>query len=294
MLAGKWQEGLTRPVQFGYFLRVILGTVDIPRFLSEREASVSEPIGQSLQLPPGRRVICDLMDASARAPTVTIQKDVHLAEVVAARNLASPRPSWCGIFTKAYASVVANRPELRRAFLSFPWERLFEYHQTSADIVAEARVGDETVVVGVPLKRPEALPLLEIDRKLAWHLERPIERLRTYRRALGLARLPPFLRRWVWWYLLNVSGRKRARYFAAFCVSSVGHLGVDLLNPLTPLTSLLHYGAIEPTGKVSLRLTFDHRVLDGAAAARALNETEEILKTAILAELHALSRSLAA
>ena len=113
-------------------------------------------------------------------------------------------------------------------------------------------------------------------------------RLRCYRRARWLARAPRFVRRWVWWYLLNVSGRKRARYFATFCVSSVGNLGVDSLTPLTPLTTLLHYGTIEPNGAVTMRLTFDHRVIDGAVAARALVDMEQVLKSEVSAELTAL------
>ena len=38
-----------------------------------------------------------------------------------------PRPSWCAIFTKAYAVVAARYPELRRAYLKFPFPRLYEH-----------------------------------------------------------------------------------------------------------------------------------------------------------------------
>ncbi len=236
----------------------------------------------------GRRIICDLMHVSIRTPTVSIQKDMFVTDLMTARRLAQPRPSWCSIFTKAYSKVVASRPELRRAFLSFPWERMFEYHVTTADVAVEMDVGDETAVVGVPLNRPDSLPLLDIDRLLAGCRERPLEHLGRYRRARALARWPRLVRHCVWWYILNVSGQKRSRYFGTFGVTTVGNWGVDSLRPLSPCISLLHYGAIDGQGKVTVRLTFDHRVLDGSAPAQALLEMEHFLATDILAELVSL------
>jgi len=149
-------------------------------------------------------------------------------------------------------------------------------------------VDDEDVVVGVPVKRPETMPLCEIDRLLAWHLEDPLKRLRLWRRARNLARMPRFFRRAVWWCLLNVSGRKRARYFSTFCVTSLSKWGIDVVRPPTPLTSLLHYGAIDAHGQVLMRLTYDHRVIDGQIPSLAMQAMERHLRTGILAELQSL------
>ncbi len=247
-----------------------------------------EGVGRSVSLSVGRRVVCDLMDASAKIPLIPIQKHINVAALIEARQYAQPRPSWCAVFTKAYAKVVASRPELRRAFLTFPWERLFEYTQTTADIAVQAPVERENSVVFVPLKQPESMSLAEIDRRLAWCKEKPIERMQRYRRAVRVSCLPRFVRRWIWWYHLNVSGKKRSRYVGTFGVSSMANWGVDSLRPISPCTTLLHYGAIDTQGDVTIRLTFDHRVLDGMEPSLALAEMEQVLNTDIVAELEAL------
>jgi pyruvate/2-oxoglutarate dehydrogenase complex dihydrolipoamide acyltransferase (E2) component len=54
------------------------------------------------------------------------------------------------------------------------------------------------------------------------------------------------------------------------------------------LTSTLNYGVIAPDGSVDVRLTYDHRVLDGATVARALADLERVLNCEILAELRYL------
>jgi hypothetical protein len=186
--------------------------------------------------------------------------------------------------------VVAARPDLRRAYLTFPWERLYEYQRTTADVVVEAKFAGGDVLVTMRLPRPETCPLLEIDRHLRVYKERPVENIRRFRKALLLARFPAWVRRCVWWYVLNGSGRKRARYFATFGVSSVANWGVESLRPIAPWITLLHYGAIDAHGKVAVRLTYDHRVLDGSGPSKALLELEQCLQTDLVAELTALRR----
>jgi hypothetical protein len=107
------------------------------------------------------------------------------------------------------------------------------------------------------------------------------------RLALRVARLPRFARRTLWWYALNVSATARACYFGTFGVTSVGNWGVDSLRPIAPWTSLLHYGAIDPDGRIMMRLTYDHRVLDGSGPSLALVELERVLQTDMVAELKA-------
>ncbi len=250
---------------------------------------MSESLGRSMPLSAGRRVVCDLTHASMKIPLIPIQKNVNVTELVSARNAASPRPSWCSIFTKAYARVVAARADLRRAYLSFPCERLYECSTVSADIALDVRLEDENVVAFVPLKNPESRSLVEIDQTLTSCKSDPVGQLPRYRRLLRLARFPRVVRNLVWWSILNLSGQKRARYVGAFGVSSMANWGVESLAPICPCTTLLHYGTIDQQGTVAVRLTFDHRVLDGSGASLALTEMEQVLKTEVLAELKALA-----
>jgi hypothetical protein len=51
------------------------------------------------------------------------------------------------------------------------------------------------------------------------------------------------------------------------------------------VNATLHYGLFDDRGHLPVRITFDHRVLDGAFVARGLVELEEVLQTTILEEL---------
>src|SRR5205085_3878235 len=107
--------------------------------------------------------------------------------------------------------------------------------------------------------------------------DRPVEMIGTFRRALRISRLPRPVRRALWWYALNSSGYKRARNLGTFGVSVYSGLGAEGLHPLSPLTTTLNYGVIAEDGTVDVRVVYDHRVLDGATVARALEDLEGIL-----------------
>jgi hypothetical protein len=89
---------------------------------------------------------------------------------------------------------------------------------------------------------------------------------------------------------LNI-GRQRPNYHGTFAVSVYSGLGAESLHPLSPLTATLNYGVIGSNGAVDVRIIYDHRVLDGATAARGLVRMEELLMTALLDELLAMSAS---
>ena len=247
--------------------------------------STAKSHGRWLPLSPPRRLICDLMHFARKVPSVPVERRMNLAAVAAARQQAEPRPSLCAIFTKALAFVAAARPELRRAYLSFPWAHLYEHPESVASVAFERQLEDADVVLFAPLRGPEGRGLQEIDAWLRRCKESPIEKVTTFRRGLSISRLPLSLRRFVWWFGLNVWGRKRAHYMGTFGVSVYGSLGAASLHPLSPLTTVLNYGVISPTGEVDVRLIYDHRVLDGAAVARALEDMERVLNCEILAEL---------
>jgi hypothetical protein len=238
---------------------------------------------QLLSLP--RRVICDFLHFSQQIPTVTIGREMDLRPLVQARQAMAPRPSWCALFTHAYGKVVARRPDLRRIFLTFPCDRIHVQAGTTADVVVECNVHGEDALVNVPLTSPQERTAQQIDQLLTACKEHPLERVRVFRRALHIARLPKFLRRLIWWSILNVSACKRSRYWGTFGVTSVAGLGADSLRPICPWTTLLHYGVINREGRANVRLTYDHRVLDGTGPALALRDLENVLNTESVEEL---------
>ncbi len=247
-----------------------------------------QPAGRSIPLSLPRQLICDYLHFARQIPTVPVQRRMRLGAVVAARAATGLRPSWCALFTKAYGLVAATTPELRRSYLSFPRPHLYEHPVNVASIAVERKFGDENAVFFAHLRRPEALGLAEIDARLRRFKEQPIESIGDYRRILLLNRFPRPLRRLLWWIGLNVWGRKRAAFMGTYGVTVYAGLGAASLHPLSLLTTTLNYGIIEEDGSVDVRLTYDHRVMDGATIARALAELERVLTHEILAELRYL------
>jgi hypothetical protein len=197
-----------------------------------------------------------------------------------------PRPvNWCAIFTKAYGQVAAAVPELRRAYLAFPRPRLYEHPSNIASVAIERHYQDDNAVFFAQLRGPEGQSLRDLDAHLRRFKTEPIETIGLFRRAVTVSRLPRWLRRFLWWTTLNLSGPKRARRLGTFGVSSYSGLGAESLHPLSPLTTTLHYGVIQRDGTVTVRITYDHRVMDGSTVARALALLETVLNQDMVAEL---------
>jgi hypothetical protein len=142
----------------------------------------------------------------------------------------------------------------------------------------------ERTVVFVLVKDPLNRPVVELGRLIRAVTAAPAVATKSFRRALRLAGLPLPLRRLVWWLGLNV-GRQRANHFGTFGVTAYSALGAESLHPLSPLTVTLTYGRIEADGGATVRLVYDHRVLDGATVARALVRLETVINTDVAAEL---------
>jgi hypothetical protein len=242
-----------------------------------------DAVGRKLPLSLPRRWIGDLLHSARAVPGVVVQRQINIAALTQARSQA--RVGWCSIFTKAYALVAREFPELRRAYLAYPWPHLYEHPFSVASVAIERRYLGERAVFFAHLRAPEGQPLAALDESLRRYQEAPVESFGVYRRLIAVSRLPRPLRRLMWWVGLNSSGRKRACRMGTFGVSVYSALGAESFNHHTPLTTSLNYGVISPGGSVAVRIIYDHRVMDGATVARALARLERVLNTEILAEL---------
>src|SRR5262249_11544667 len=149
----------------------------------------------------------------------------------------------------------------------------------------ERRYGGEDAVFFTHVRGPDHQTLAAIDAHLRRCKKEPVESIPLFRRILYTSRLPRPLRRLLWWFGTSTSGHRKARYLGTFGVSVTSALGASGLNLLTPVTTGLNYGVVAADGSLPVRLTYDHRVLDGGGAARALAELEAVLKDTLLTEL---------
>jgi hypothetical protein len=249
--------------------------------------------GVRLKVSPARRLVLELLHHARKVPSLPLAKTFDLADLAAARGEASSPPSWVAIFMRAYGLSAENHPELRRAFIRWPLPHFYEHPHSECAVLIEREHHTEQIVLGAKIRAPERLTLAAIDAELRHFKEAPLWEVNYFRQLLRIARLPALIRRFLFWHSLDWSGYKRAKRFGTFMISSLGSQGVEQFHPLTPLTTYLTFGPVSPAGAVTVKIIYDHRVMDGRAVARCLNDLEQVLRGPMLAELRGLRRAAA-
>ena len=207
------------------------------------------------ELSPLRRAIATRMTQSAgEAPQFALSIEVDLS---AAERATSPaRPAYTALLVRAVARALRRHPELNAAFEAGRIRR-------RRDVNVGVAVATERGLLVPVVRGADTLSLAQIQASIA-----------GLKAGAEAGRLPPE----------SLSG-------GTFTVSNLGMLGVDrftaILNP--PEAAILAVGkvghrpvAIGPTLEsrvgVTLTLTVDHRVADGADAARFLGTLRQLLE----------------
>ena len=241
--------------------------------------------GKFVPLSLARKLVVDL--TLFHVPSVPVQRVMNVAAIVEARAAAAGKPAMSAIFAKAFALVAEDVPILKRAYIKLPSPRLYEYPISTCSMVVEREYEGEMVVLTTLIRDPAHLPVEKVSQIIRSAQTVPVERVKSFKRMLDLARWPTPIRRAIWWLGLNI-GRQRGNYFGTFGVTVYSNLGAESLHPISPLTAVLNYGVIAANGTVAVRIMYDHRVLDGAMVARVLERIELKLNGDLLAELKAL------
>src|SRR5580700_9781879 len=140
-----------------------------------------------------RRVIVDLMRASADVPFVAVRRTLSIAPLAAARAGLRNRPAWAAIFAKAFAILASEQPILRRVYLKWPWPHFYEFPQTVAMIVVAPDASPDGVLL-FPVKAPDLTSLAEADASIRSAKSQPIEATPFFRKTMMVTRLPQPLR----------------------------------------------------------------------------------------------------
>ena len=242
--------------------------------------------GRRIALSPPRRLLTDLSRLARGFPRVTLLTRINVAALVEPRDQA--RIPWPVVFAKAYALVAAGSPPLRRVYVKLPWPHLYELPQSVASIIVERDWphdgdSDEKALFLGRLKAPDTATLLTLAIRM-----RALNSIADFRRALAIARLPLPLRLLLVWLSLNI-GRQVPNFMGSFAISALGSHGAAIVDTIPVWSSFMNYGQIAPDGGVDIYLSVDHRVIDGAPAARAIRALEAALNGPVLDELRALA-----
>lgn len=208
-----------------------------------------------------RRTIANrMMESRQTTAPVTLTTRAEATELVALRNqwkLAGTSPSLTDIVAKLVAIVLKSHPEIGGR-----WE--------GDHIVLPSQVH-----IGIAVDTPQGLLVPVLRDVAASSLEDVARRSRELIEAARARRL-------------------RAEDLAGgtFTITNLGGFGVDAFTPIinSPETAVLGLGAIrkEPavlangelgvSERITLSLTFDHRVVDGAPAARFLQALVRLIE----------------
>ena len=241
--------------------------------------------GRRIALSLPRRWIGDLMHLCRHIPIIPIERRMQLSTVIAARQRLANPPSWAAIFVKAYAITAARHPVLRQAYCVYPWPHLYEANQSIASVaVAREFDGEPAVFFGL-IHAPDQQTLVKLTAQLNDFKTKSVEQIRPFARLIRYTRYPLPLRRILWWIGMNLSGRHRAKTIGTFAMTVIAGAGANLGRIISPVATTLTYGPFEADGSVIVRISFDHRVIDGLPAANALADLECILLNEIVCEL---------
>jgi pyruvate dehydrogenase E2 component (dihydrolipoamide acetyltransferase) len=228
--------------------------------IRERDVRANVPAGRFLPHTPARRQIAARMVAAVtQAAPVTLTTRVDASELIALRDRCQGAgfvPSYTCLLVKVAAMALRQHP-----LLQAQWRDDGLFIPDAVDIAVA--VDTEAGLFAPVLRGADRLSLGELAVQLA--------------DLIALAR----------------AGRLSAEQMrdATFTVTNLGMFGIDVFTPIIrlPQSAVLGVGRIvrepvvmddriEPRPRMTLCLTFDHRVMDGAPAARFLDAVRHAIE----------------
>jgi len=233
-----------------------------------------------------RGCVADVAIVARALPLFPVDRVLRLGALAEARADAAVRIGWPAVFLKAYGLVAREMPVLRTWFVRGLRPRLATSSESVATLAVNRTVGADERLCFARLPQPDTLPLIDIQAFVTASSTRPVEEV--FARQLQLEGMPGPIRRAILRWNLNSTSPKRPSRIGTFSLSTLaGQQAFNRFHP-TLCTTSLAYGPLQPDGRCLVTLIADHRVLDGAAVARALERLEATLTGIVAAELTAL------
>lgn len=220
------------------------------------------------------------LDWARAAAPVRLGAEVDMTGVEAHRAAARAAGVPCSVVSYllyAAGRVLARHPEANAAAVGGLFPRTVRFDRIHAKLAIDSGPGSQRRVHTAVLPDIDRLSLAELQRLVEHH--RDDHSAGNADAARLLARLPAPVGRLAFRAAMARSSRRPA-LLGTVAVSSLGHRRVDTFDAFGGTAVTLTAGRIapRPTPVLRLGLTFDHRVIDGAAAADVLDEIVHLLE----------------
>ncbi|MFO0942152.1 MAG: hypothetical protein U0930_15550 [Pirellulales bacterium] len=217
-----------------------------------------------------RAIVLDVVRYASTVPSFPVERWVDVGHLAELRQLSPRRVSWTALFVRAYGLASREHSVLRQIFVAWPWARIYQSPTCVISLAVNRSQpdGSERLFFG-RIHSPDQRGLGEIQADIdGFQKDDPRVAFRSQWRG---AKMPSLIRRLAWWWRMDIDYPNRPRRSGTGSISALAGQGVT--NRLHPciMTSSLSFGPVEQDGRILVTLQCDHRVIDGAAAARALN-----------------------
>lgn len=243
--------------------------------------------GKNIPFSLPRRWVNDLLHFAKKVPVVSGERYLRVRSMMELRRATPNPPSWSSLMIKAICLVAERVPELRRAYMPYPWPHLYEAPHSVASVIFDRVYEGEHAAFVAPIMYPERRSLAEIAAKTRALQSDPIENHGALRRLIRTSKLPWPLRRMVWNIGMYGSGYMRACNFGTFAINSLAGMRGRMLQTMIPITTHFYYGIPDKVDGMLFQVAFDHRVYDAYTLMRACNEMDAVLNGELLEEVKA-------
>jgi pyruvate/2-oxoglutarate dehydrogenase complex dihydrolipoamide acyltransferase (E2) component len=237
------------------------------------------------RIPRERRHTLHFLRYARAAAPVYLDSEVDMSAVRRHREngRADGRaPSWVSYVLHAAGRVLAVHPDANAALCGRLRPRIVHYDRVHAKLAFDKSLHGVRMVLAGQIRDVHTATLPAIQERIDQLRDGDPARMREFDGLRLLHRLPPLLGAAAFRSVAH-SARKRTDVLGTLAVTSLGHRPVDSFHSHGGTTITLGVGRVKdrPVARdgevviapvMRLSLAFDHRVVDGAAAADVLGD----------------------
>jgi len=250
-----------------------------------------KPDYEYVSLHPARLNLLDMINTVGRASIpATLFYDIDMEWLAGIKKRftdAGHKVTVTAFLIKAIAIAQNKHPKTRTQML--PIGGLVQFNKVRAQFTVERFIDDEPALFFGDIEDPDTKEIKTISAELHAYGTEPIEKLPQLEIQNRFSRFPRIFRHLIIYFGIRIPAMRLRYMGATFGFSSLGKYGCRNIISPSVITSMFCVGEVEDrpvakSGKVevspqlSLVLNFDHRVMDGATAARFMKDIIELLQ----------------